>query len=172
MKPHQKGFTLIEMAISIGIYTLIATALMISVFQLLTNTERNNDRITAIRQVQNTGHWISNDVQVSQDVTTDNLTPPDFLILGWTDMGSGDLYRVVYTLEDMPEGETKKMLRNQSINGGANTTTLIARYINPDPTKTKSEFSDGVFSLTVTANVSTVRAESETRIYTLAPRPD
>jgi len=172
MKLDEKGSTLIELVVAISIMTLVAGAATMAIFQVLKNTERNNNHMTAVRQVQNTGYWISRDAQMAQSVTAANLTSPDFLVLSWTRESSGDVYQVVYTLEDMPESETKMLLRNQSVNGGASSTTLVAQHIDPDPEKTKCEFTNGILSLTITANVNDGSwLESETRIYDIVPRP-
>ena len=172
MKTGEKGFTYVELLVAISIMALVGGAANMATFQVFKGTERNNIHMTAIRQVQNAGYMISRDTGMAQRVTVDDLTPPDFLVLSWTNGTSGDEYQVVYTLEDMPEGEFKSLLRNQSINEGATSTMLVAQYINPDPEKTRCEFISGTFTLTVTATVSDgPHTESETRIYKLVPRP-
>ncbi len=169
MKLGEKGFTLVELLVAITIMALASGAAGAAIFQVFRNTQRNNDHMTAVLQVQNAGYWISRDAQMVQSVTTDNL----FLVLSWTEENSGDEYQVTYTLENMPEGGLKKLLRNQSINGGPSTTTLVAQYIDPDPQKTKCEFTNGTLTLTVTSTVSDGSlTQSETRIYKVVPRPD
>ncbi len=174
MKKGQKGYTLIEMLIAISISTLVAGAALMAVFQILTNTERSKNHMTASSQVQSAGFWTGRDAQLAQ-VITDNLTLPEFLDLSWTEGFSGDSYRVIYTLEDMPAGETKRLFRNLSVtsaNGTANTTTLIAWYINPDTGKTSSNFSGGTLNLMFTATVGDGSSqENETRVYQFSPRP-
>jgi len=171
MKQGDKGFTAIELLVAITITALIGSAAAVATFQVFTGAKRNNDRMTVIRQVQNAGYWISRDTQMAQSVTTDNLAPPDFLVLSWTEEASGDEYQVVYTLGNILESELKKLHRNQSVNGEASTTTLVAQYIDPDPKKTKCEFTNGLLTLTVTATVGNGSlTESETRTYKIVPR--
>lgn len=174
MKKGQKGYTLVEMMIALTISTLIVGATLIAVFQILTNTERNSNHMTASNQVQNAGYWVGRDAQLAQ-IITGNLTLPDFLDLRWTEGFSGDSYRVVYTLEDMPAGETKRLFRNLSVtsmNGTTNTTTLIAWYINPDTGKTSSNFSGGTLNLMFTSTVGDGSSQkNETRVYQFVPRP-
>ena len=171
MKQGEKGFTVIELIVAITIMALIGSGAGLAVFQVFRGAERNNDQTTAVRQVQNAGYWISQDTLMAQSVTTDNLSPPDFLVLSWIEENSGDEYQVVYTLETIPESELKKLHRNQSINGGATITTLVAQYIDLDPMKTKCEFTNGLLTLTVTATVGEGSlTESETRTYKIAPR--
>lgn len=172
MKLGEKGFTLIELLVAITIMVLASGAAGAAIFQVLRNNQRNSDYMTVIRQVQSAGYWINRDAGMAQSVTV-NLTLPDFLILSWTEQNSGDPYEVTYILEDMPEGQLKKMLRNQSINGTDNTTTLVAQYIDPDPQKTSCNLTSGILTLTVTSMVSDGSlTQSETRIYKVVPRPD
>ncbi|MBA7659918.1 hypothetical protein ES703_67912 [subsurface metagenome] len=169
MKQGEGGFTLIEMVMVIAIAALIAGAAAMVTFQIVKGTERSNDHMTAINQVQNAGYWISRDAQMAENVTADGLIPPNFLILSWVEEESDDQYQVIYTLEAMPGSELKKLQRHLSINGESDT-TLVARYIDPDPGRTKCELLlDGRLVLTVTANVST---HSQTRVYEVVPRPN
>lgn len=172
MKTGEKGFTYIELLVAISIIALVGGAANMTTFQVFKGTERNDIHMTAIRQVQNAGYMISRDAEMAQKVTVDDLTPPDFLVLNWTNGDTGDGYQIAYTLEDMLEGGLKNLLRNQSINGEANGTMLVAQYINPDAGKTRCDFTDGTLTLTVTATVSDgSQTKNETRIYKLVPRP-
>jgi prepilin-type N-terminal cleavage/methylation domain-containing protein len=171
MKQGEKGFTLIELLVAITVMVLIGNAAALATFQVSRGAEQNSDLVTAVGQVQNAGYWISQDTQMAQTVTTENLIAPDFLALNWIEESNGDEYQVVYTLETMPKSELKKLFRNQSINGEASIRTLVAQYINPHPEKTKCEFINGTLTLTVTAKVGNgSRTESETRTYQIIPR--
>ena len=172
MKPGEKGFTHIELIIAITIMALIGGAACIATFQVLKNTERNSNHMTAVRQVQQTGYWISRDTSMAESVITANLTPPDFLRLNWVEEESGDEYEVVYTMVNMPDSERQKLQRSQSINGEALSTTLVAQHIDTDAEKTKCEFDGGTLTLTVTATVGNgAPMKSECRTYQVVPRP-
>jgi type II secretory pathway pseudopilin PulG len=171
MKLGEKGFIYIELIVAMTIATLVVTATTMAIFQVMKNSERNSNHITAIGQVQNAGSWISRDTQMAQSVTTDGLPSPDFLVISWTDGDSGDEWQVVYTLENMSVSGLKKLMRNQSINGGENISTLVAQYIDPDSERTKCQFVSGTLSLTITAAVGNgSNMESESRTYQLVPR--
>ncbi len=139
------------------------------IFQTFQNNERNNDRNTAITQLENASYWISHDVLMSQVVDTSGS---DFFSASWTEYESGDFYNVTYTFADMDEGDCKKLFRMQSINGTDNSTRLVAEYINSDPLKTTCNFTDDTFNLliTVTAGKGGL-TQSETRTYKIIPRP-
>ena len=171
MKRHEKGFTLIEILIAVSISTLVVVAASIAVYQVMRNTQHTSNRMTAVLQVQNAGDWISRDTLVAQSITTGNVTTTDFLTFGWTEIGSGDEWHVVYTLEDMPGTGLKTLVRSQSVNGGDNSSTLIARFIVPDAVKTLCEYSQDKLNLTITATVGDgPEQETETRKYEIVPR--
>ena len=171
MKKGQKGFTFLELLLALTISALIAGATLGSIFQVMKNTQRNNNQLTATREVQNAGFWIGKDAQLAQIVTV-NMTTPYFLQLDWTEGFSGDIYQVVYTFEDIPDKETKKLLRNLSVNGGANATILVASYIDPDIALTSGNYTGNTLNLMLTATVGDDATEKiETRLYQLSPRP-
>lgn len=171
MKLGEKGYIYLELIVAIAIAALVAAATSMAIFQVLKNSESNSNHMTAVRQVQNAGYWIGRDTYMAQSVTAANLTSPDFLVISWTEENSGDMYQVVYTLENMPDNELRTLMRNQSINGETGDTTLVAQYIDPDSVKTRCEFTDDILSLTITARVGDgPQMESESRTYQLVPR--
>jgi len=104
MKLGEKGFTLIELIVAVAIIALIGSATATATLQVLRVTGRNNEHMTAVRQVHNIGYWISRDAQMAQSVATDNLTEPDFLVLNWTEWNYADdpiYHSVTYFFEDL-----------------------------------------------------------------------
>ena len=173
MKAGQKGFTLIELVLATGIIAVLSLSTMIVTSIVTTSNDINCDQMTALIQAQNAGHWISRDVEMARSIGTDNLTLPQFLHLNWTDISSGDRYQVVYTLEDTANSNLKRLLRNESINGGPENKTFIAQYIDADPQKSSCEFSDGVLTLTITSTAGAgTRTQTVNRVYKILPRPD
>ena len=174
MKQGERGLTLIELTVTVAIVALIAAGANMSVFQVLKGTERNNDHMTAVNQVQNAGYWISRDAQMAKNITTENLTPPEFLVLAWTEEDTDPVHQhqVIYTLEAMPGSELKRLRRSHSVDGGAVNTALVAQYIDPDPGMTKCQFINGTLTLTVTASINShSQTKTETRVYEVVPRP-
>lgn len=171
MKQGEKGFTLIEVTVVVFIMALIAGAATMTIAQVLGITEHSNDRTTAVRQVQSAGYWISRDALMAQTVTTDDDpgTPElEFITLEWTAWENSDVHKIVYTLEDMPDG-LKKLKRQHliyDINGSeiGNDMMYIAHNI-IDPPGFLVE--DGVWKLSIGARAG---AQTETREYEIIPR--
>lgn len=64
----QKGLTLIELIIAIGITSVVLVAATGTVYQLLSGNSHNSNAMTATRNVQQAGHWISNDMLMADYV--------------------------------------------------------------------------------------------------------
>jgi len=162
---NQRGVTLVELIIAVAITGIITGGITMTIFQVFGGNERTSNHMTAIRQVQNAGYWISHDTQMAQIVDTDNLTPPEILKLTWTEWESGDVHQVIYTLL-----VDNKLQREHYTNLNLDATTIVAQYINPDQTSCVWD-DEGKLTLTVTATVVGWKSASETRIYEVIPRP-
>lgn len=175
MKQGEKGFSFIELIIAIAIIALISGAAAITTFQVFKGTERNNNYMTAVHQVQSAGYWISRDTQMAQGVTTDNLTSPDFLVLSWTEWDDNNdpiYHTATYFFEDLTDGIGKLKRRHWS-SSGANEQTLIATHIyyapgDPDDTSNVS-YQDSVLTVQLSALSEKIM---ETREYRVRNRPN
>ena len=85
----QRGFTLLEMIVAIFIASLVVVAIATTTYQVLAGNARSNSHMTAVRQVQQVGHWMSEDGQMADliDIENDSATVggSDILILRWTE---------------------------------------------------------------------------------------
>lgn len=156
---NQRGFTLVGLMLAIAISGVVTAGVTMTMLQVLDGSARINDHMTAVRQVQSAGYWISHDVQMAKTVEPEPAPDPDGFPL--------DLVIPVdpvndYSISYLLDGDKLK----RQVYGFPE--TLIAEYIDPDPTKTKCEFIDGVLIFTVTA---TVQEQSETRVYEVIRRP-
>ncbi len=175
MKPGERGYTLIELLIAITITVMVAGTAGIAIFQVLRNTERNNDLITAVRQVENAGYWISRDAQMALGVTvTENLTLPDFLGLSWTEWnGEGDpiYHSANYTFEDLTNG-IGQLKRTYGSSTGARAQTLIAQYIYYDPDDADATSNTSYQNPVLTVKLTAVyEGATESREYKVKRRP-
>ncbi len=175
MKYGEKGYTLVELLIAITIMVLVSGAAGAVIFRILRDTERNNNHITAVLQVQNAGFWISRDAQMAENATTDNLTLPDFLILSWTewdDAGDPVYHSARYFFEDLTDG-VGMLKRNHWSSAGANEQTLVAQYIYYDPddigATSNTSYQNSVLTVKLTAVFEDML---ETREYKIKRRPN
>jgi prepilin-type N-terminal cleavage/methylation domain-containing protein len=164
----QKGLTLIELLLVLGLTGIIGAVATMSIGQVFTSAAISNDQNTAINQVRNAGHWISRDVQMAQTVTPDSGDSGFPLILKWTDYG-GDEHRVVYALVGSELNREHYTNYDPVTNPDPDATTFVAQFIDLSPAKTHCDFTDGVFTVTITAEVN---GKSETRTFQVMPRPD
>ena len=161
----QRGLTLIELLIVILLTGAITSGITMTIFQIFNTNSRTSHHMIAIRQVQNAGKHVSEDLLQAHHIDTENNPDtPELLTLNWTDWDD-EQHKIVYNLEDMPYGEFKILWREHYINSNPDSTTNVAEYIDPDQTSCVQ--TGGVFTFTVTANVS---GQSETRVYEVTPR--
>ena len=175
MKRAEKGYTLIEFAIAVSIMVLVSGAASMALIRTLKGTEMNNTHMSAVRQVQNAGYWLSRDARMAQSINADNLTPPDFLVFSWTEWDSDDeeiYHSATYSFAGLADG-IGSLKRTHWSSAGANEQTLIAQYIyyrptDPDDTS-KAVYQAPMLTLQLTA---IVKGEMEIREYRLKHRPN
>ena len=171
MKQGQRGFTSIELLVATAIIALIAGAATMTTFSVLRDTEHTNDRMTVVRQVENAGFWISQDTLMADRVCADNLTPPDFLVVDWTEWGYDDdsiYHSVTYSIEDISEG-IGRLKRTHQDSGGTNEQMLVANYIyynqsDPDNTSDVS-YQEAVLTLKIASVFGDAQEMREYKVY-------
>ena len=145
----ERGFTLVEMLVSIVITGAIALVLGMVVQQMVSVPEKSSDQVAALHDLQNTAHWLGIDVLAAESASIAgngdslNLTLPDTSVIRY--LRSGDtLYRYD--------------------NGGYIT---LARNI------TSMDFTvdDRLITVDITAAPDSRWDISENRIYQIAMRP-
>jgi prepilin-type N-terminal cleavage/methylation domain-containing protein len=158
LKTTEKGFTLIEVLVALAILGAIMGVMSAAVITILKTSSQNNEWNVNLRQVQNAGHWISQDTLMAQVVTTDS--PGVFLALSWCNWDGND--NVVQYFFD---GNTLK----RQLNGGA--AILIAEYVVTDVLYTNCNWNDDDKKLTVNIRASLHGSRYAERTYEIFPRP-
>jgi hypothetical protein len=127
-----------------------------AVFIITRTTSQNNEWNINLRQVQNAGHWISQDALMAQVV--DINKPGVLLSLSWNNW-DGDSHTVDYVLD---EGD-----RLMRLNDGSE--FLIAEYIVPADTTCQWDGENNRLTVTIKAAVN--GDEGVQRSYEISPRP-
>ena len=143
---NQRGFTFIEIIIVIAIAGIITGGITTTIFQVLTGSARTNNHMTAVRQVQNAGYWVSLDAQMAQSIIFDDPATSgvtEFLTLTWTYWDSGEVNRVAYTFVNIPDSTLKDLQRIHTSGVATVETGIIARFIDPDLTTVEWRLTGG-----------------------------
>lgn len=160
---QQRGFTLIELMVTIAITAILSSGVTMTVFQIFDSNTRSTAHMSAIKQVESAIHWISRDTQMAQVVDADPSGANEVLKLQWTEWDN-TVNVVTYTLTG---GELKRNLVQVP---GTTTEIPIAQYIVSDPaTDFTFDSSSNVLTLKITASVGTP-AITETREGEVKPR--
>jgi len=183
---NQRGFTIVELMLAIAVAGVITGGITMTIFQVFDGSARTSNHMTAVRQVQNAGYWISHDAQMAQSIEPDPVDDPltlgtEVLTLAWVgweyECGGNntciDTYEVCYTCDD----DSDKLWRYQKIttnkydaDGHLVVTTetenssYIAEYITSEPTVTMA---GNKLTVTIIASVSDAK---EQRTYEIMPR--
>jgi prepilin-type N-terminal cleavage/methylation domain-containing protein len=147
---QQKGFTLIEMLVVVAILGIIMVPMAMAVQMIYSNFNIARDDSIALRQVENAGYWITNDIRRAKTIST--TTSGVFLRLicyNWDDINKvmADNQQVDYTISN------GTLIRNI----GAST-ILVAQYIVPANTTIAQD------ATIITKYNLTVRASYQGRI--------
>jgi len=165
----QKGLTMLELMTAIGVSSIISVGIMMTLYQVVTGSARTGAQMTAVKQVEYAGYWVSSDAQMAQDITYDDPETPgvtEFLTLSWTDWENVE-HTVHYTLDE----ETGELLRDDGVGQ-----IRVAQFLDVDPEMTSCDFADtngDNFGDTLIFKVTAVVGNSlpETREYRIVPRP-
>jgi prepilin-type N-terminal cleavage/methylation domain-containing protein len=85
VKAKQRGMTLVELLLALGISGVIIGGLAASIYTIMSVTGRGNAEITLLRDIQSASHWISNDARMARGATLTGGIPANGIILVWDD---------------------------------------------------------------------------------------
>ena len=171
----QRGVTLVELVIVVALAGLVGAAITATAFQVFTFTTRISNQMTAIRQVQQAGFWVSPDVMMADPTDPSNIDvdPGDgkFLVLRWQ-AHDDTWHEVDYVLEGVPSSDVAVLTREHytgpSLDSlSLDSVTTVAQYIDPNATDTFCDWDGKALTFKVTA---TVGEQTETRVYEVKPR--
>lgn len=164
---RQKGFTLIEIVMTLGISAVILSAVGFSTVQLFNMNTRNTLYMTAVRQVQNAGYWLTRDTVMANadNISVVNTVPTKpQLILNWHS-DPNTLHQTVFTYD------TTTGILTRAVDGGAN--DRIAEHLTTmtfTPTVVDGVTNTVDFNIVATVTSWNLTGEEE-RNYSASPRP-
>jgi prepilin-type N-terminal cleavage/methylation domain-containing protein len=162
-KATEKGFTLLEMLAALGILSAIMTVMSVATIMIMKTSSQNEELNVNLRQVQNVGHWVSQDALMAQIVDLDE--PGVFLSLSWNDW-DGNSFKVDYVLQG------NMLKRRLNVNDDPETEMLIAEYIVPEATTCAWDVEENKLTLTIKASLHGNEGKHWIeRIYEISPRP-
>ena len=89
---HQRGFTLLEILVSMAILSLITVPLVTAIRQMMVQTTTNNTSIRALVPMENAARWLSGDIRLAQDTDLATSSSDSTLQLSWTDWADQSQY--------------------------------------------------------------------------------
>jgi len=88
---REHGYTLVEAAVTFVLLGVIGVIVCMAAQQILAVPDRGNDHVTALHDLQNTAHWLAEDVQEAKSAVGGSsltLTMPDNSTISYTRVGS------------------------------------------------------------------------------------
>lgn len=162
IRRRERGFTLIEVVVSLAIISVIIVAMAMTITTLVTNSQGTTERSVVLRQVQNAGYSISRDVQMAENVTLDGTGGFPLTLDIPVDTDQNNDYSVNYLFDG------DKIMRQ--VYDSSHTLikeNMVAEYIDVDAT-TFTDLGTNTYELTVKACNGEAVAE---RNYQIKQRP-
>ena len=158
---RQRGSTLIELVMAMGVATIIMSGVSYTVLQVFNMNTRNTIYMTAVRNAQSAGYWVALDGEKANSVIADNdSATSDVLQLTWLDVENlTDTHSSNFTLEN------RTLFRN--VDG---VKSKVAEQIDSANAVYDAATRRLVFTVTSTVTSRNMLG-SETRTYRISPRP-
>ncbi len=114
---QQRGFTLVEILLALGITAMITGVMGTAIFQIFDRSASGQDTLRALSDIQNAGQWIYLDGEKAESSDHINNAPPvNTMTLSWSTEGTP--HTAIYALTGTA------LVRNHN---GVETT--VARYL-------------------------------------------
>jgi prepilin-type N-terminal cleavage/methylation domain-containing protein len=156
-----KGFSLIEMAMAIAIIGVVVPGISMSIVHIFKNHEKASDAYVVMQQVQNTGHWISRDIQAADEITLGGPDGFPVTLIVPVDTEASNNHKIIYSFES---DKLKRRVYDSLDN--LITESLVAQYIDTGQTSISSGDSN-TYELTASASRNDASVQ---RNYTIRQR--
>ncbi|MCI0860101.1 MAG: prepilin-type N-terminal cleavage/methylation domain-containing protein, partial [Chloroflexi bacterium] len=124
---NQRGFTLLELIISISISALILPLVAGVIFMLQLFPQRTEADIQAQQDLQLVGQWVTIDANRASKISTDSLGENEYSVFSWTEYGGDSLVAVKVTYRY--DAADTSLVREVTRNGVLDRISIIAQNI-------------------------------------------
>ncbi len=122
-----KGFTLVELAISLAILGLLTPLIAGIIFAVNLYPGRASSDVKAQQDLQLFGRWITTDANRGTAFSTTSLSPYEYGVFSWTEYGTGTPSSVLVTYEYDPDANI--VYREIDRNGAVDIVVDVARHV-------------------------------------------
>ena len=157
----QKGYTIVETLLAAGIGAMIVAVLGSAIFLFMRVTEEGTDEFRAQHDIQNTGHWLTRDVERAETTQVGGAAGDMTLTLTWTE--DSQTHTVTYHRSDTDNTDLQRDLND----GSSTTEKLVARYVS----SVDFSISNGLVTATIAYLPGGRWEVSKTATYKVWPRP-
>ncbi len=144
MRQQQKGFTLIEIVLVLGIVGAVVATIAMTTTTLMMNSQQPSTQQTLLQQARNAGHHIPRDIQMSSNVTLGSPNGFPLIINIPVDQDPNHDYTVKYLFDN-------DNLKRQQYDSSDNLTVenVIAQYVDTDNTTRFESITPALHKLTI-----------------------
>lgn len=151
----EKGLTLVELLVTAAITALIGGTLGTAIHQFIMTSERSNEELEALHDVQNAGYWLTQDGLRAETISlVDGAPPAEDMTLTWTN--GGQTHTITYSLS----GTELKRAHSGNI-------TAVARHV----ADVEFSINDSVITVAMTSTPEGRWGVSEEATFTIWLRP-
>jgi prepilin-type N-terminal cleavage/methylation domain-containing protein len=159
---NQKGFTLVELLVSVAIIGILAPVLNLLIVHIQNVNASESNHMLAVKQIEKAIYWISMDTQMAQSIQPDagdSGFPLSLYWVGWDNTTTN----ITYTVQN------NELLRSRSINGNT-VETVAAQYVNEDSESTNCTYNGKSLIFTITISTGGYKPANETRTCIIMPK--
>jgi len=160
---NQKGFTLVEMLVSLTIVGILVPVLNLLIIHIQDINSSESNHMLAVKQIERAIYWISMDTQMTQSIQTDagdSGFPLSLYWVGWDNTTTN----ITYTVQN------NELLRSCSKNGNPAVDTVAARYVNEASTATNCTYNGEALTFVITISTGGYKPADESREVIIVPK--
>ena len=163
---NQKGFTLIEMLVALGVGTVILLVVVGAIFLVMRGTPEIRKEAVALADIDSAAHWLTRDVAMGLNTNLVNDAPPvTQMTITWADYtGAAELEESVsHSVSYTWSPETGELLRNYD-----GVITIVGSHL----TNVGFSLNGSSVTVTLTSSIDGYASSNVTRSYKILMRAE